>query len=237
MVLMMECCFHFVRDYCSSSKLCFLRSVHLEVIHAYFSSLCRPPLFVHRSKLASISCGRGSGSASRYVDMTIQLDSEKNVEFTNIAREELGVVNDYIHKTLIPAMQADADGADSEEEGAVAVEVVTTGTNSDNDDDNEEEEQDDESDGSGGKRRRPSRAASRTARAATKAHFDRGVNEESDDDEEDFQSDDGSDSDSGSEADTDEEAVQSSDDEDAEMESEEDSEDEVEKKHAKRPRI
>ena len=140
----------------------------------------RPPLFVHRSKLASISCGRGSGTASRYVDMAVQLDSEESIEFTNIAREELGVLNDYIHKTLIPAMQADADGAESEEEGAVAVEV---GASDSDDYDSADEEEDNKT------RRRPSRAASRTAREATKAHFDRGLDEDSDDDEEDFSED------------------------------------------------
>ena len=39
----------------------------------------KPPLFVHRSKLVSISCGRGSGlggGSSRYVDMIATLDDD-----------------------------------------------------------------------------------------------------------------------------------------------------------------
>ncbi|KAL7506398.1 hypothetical protein ACHAXN_004903 [Cyclotella atomus] len=196
----------------------------------------KPPLFVHRSKLASISCGRGSGSASRYVDMAVQLDSEERIEFTNIAREELGVLNDYIHKTLIPAMQVDATGVASDkeedaEEDAVAVEVIV-----EDGDESEQEKVDAETESSGSKRRRPSRAASRTAREATRAHFDRGVDEGSDDDEEDFQSDDGSDDcDSESDGDTDEEAVASSDSEaDVEMDTDEENEDEEDETQAKK---
>lgn len=186
---------------------------------------------MHRSKLASISCGRGSGSASRYVDMAVQLDSEERIEFTNIAREELGVLNDYIHKTLIPAMQSDANGSESvDEDSAVAVEVVEDNQSIDSDDDEEET--------SAGKRRRPSRAASRTAREATRAHFDRGVDDSDDEDEEDFQNEDGSDSGSdSSDPDTDGEEVVSTDEEGA-METHDESEDEFGGHAAsKKPRV
>jgi hypothetical protein len=101
----------------------------------------KPPLFVHRSKLVSISCGRGSGlggGSSRYVDMIATLDDDDSddddddvetnksatktkkkkkkkkkketiLEFTNINRDELPGLNDYIHKVLIPAMKSDCD--------------------------------------------------------------------------------------------------------------------------------
>jgi len=74
----------------------------------------KPPLFVPRSKLASISCGRGSGQ-SRFVDMVVQLDDESSdgdstLEFTNIDRDELQGLNGYIHNVLIPAMKIDAAG-------------------------------------------------------------------------------------------------------------------------------
>ena len=59
-----------------------------------------------------------------YVDMVIQLETEESIEFTNISREQLGVLNDYIHKTLIPAMQTDVDGNCRDSDGAVAVAVV-----------------------------------------------------------------------------------------------------------------
>jgi hypothetical protein len=51
----------------------------------------KPPLFLHRSSLHSIACGRGASGSSRYVDLHIQLDDQTNVEFTNIHREELSV--------------------------------------------------------------------------------------------------------------------------------------------------
>ena len=171
--------------------------------------------------------------------MAVELDSKEHIEFTNIAREELGVLNDYIHKTLIPAMQADADGSESiDEHDAVAVEVVES-----DDDSDDLEENSDVTKSSGSKRGRPSRAASKMAREATRAHFDRGVQEDSeeDEDEEDFQSDDGSDSDDGSGSDsdgdenTDEEGIASSDDE--EMHSHEEDGVETEERDMKKPRV
>lgn len=168
---------------------------------------------MHRSKLASISCGRGSGSASRYVDLAVELDSKDRIEFTNIYREELGVLNDYIHKVLITAMQADAEGGDSaDEDVAVAAEVVES-IDSDHPSSDEVEE---EESYSGGKRRRSSRAASKSAREATRAHFNQILGDSEDEDEEDFQSEDEDgtdDGDSDAETNTDEEAILSSDDE------------------------
>ncbi|KAL3783600.1 hypothetical protein HJC23_002104 [Cyclotella cryptica] len=166
----------------------------------------KPPLFVHRSKLASISCGRGSGSASRYVDMAVELDSGDLIEFTNIYREELVVLNDYIHKVLIPAMQVDAEGGDSADE-VVAEVIESDHPNSDGEEEAETS--------STGKRRRSSRAASKSAREATRAHFDQVVDDSDEEDEEDFQSEDErgtDDSDSDAQINTDEEAALSSDD-------------------------
>jgi len=97
----------------------------------------KPPRFLPRTSLHSIACGRGGSggdSSSRYVDMVIQCSNSKNsssnsnssnnddndddndndnepmetVEFTNIQREETGVLNAYIHNVLIPAMTKDA---------------------------------------------------------------------------------------------------------------------------------
>ena len=39
--------------------------------------------------------------------MVLQLNDESTVEFSNILREELAVLNDYIHNVLIPAMNDD----------------------------------------------------------------------------------------------------------------------------------
>ncbi|VEU34011.1 unnamed protein product [Pseudo-nitzschia multistriata] len=82
----------------------------------------KPPRFLPRAVLHSIACGRGgSGSdSSRYVDLVLKVTGQasetaegeacvETVEFTNIQREETGVLNDYIHNVLIPAMASDAD--------------------------------------------------------------------------------------------------------------------------------
>ena len=100
----------------------------------------KPPRFIPRNELHSISCGRGGGgggSSSRYVDMNVTLNSSNGsdddsggsgkksnsnsnstttAEFTNIQREENPGLNAYIHNVLIPAMKQDAE----EEATAVA---------------------------------------------------------------------------------------------------------------------
>lgn len=82
----------------------------------------KPPMFYPRSELHSIACGRGAGG-SRYVDMALTLDSTggddsdtKQLEFSNIHRDELRNLNDYIHKVLIPAMTKEVDSDDGEPE-------------------------------------------------------------------------------------------------------------------------
>ena len=161
----------------------------------------KPPMFVRRSELASISCGRGAGG-SRYVDMEVKLhvsdDNEQEgkkrkqsdtLEWSNINRDELEGLNNYIHKTLIPAMQADADGtnekgldgnsSDDDDDFAVA-EVVNTS------DDEEKIGSDDSEESS--RKRRPSRAASKSAREINKAALAGGNDEEdSDDDSDEFE--------------------------------------------------
>ena len=164
----------------------------------------KPPMFVPRSKLTSISCGRGSGG-SRFVDMVAQLDADPaldeeegkkstkqsdTLEFTNIHRDELNGLNDYIHRTLIPAMQLDADGVDEAVAGAVnsndynrddgskddgsyeyndadvAVAEVVHSSDDDGDENNATETNELDQ---GIKRRRPSRAAAKSAREITRA--------------------------------------------------------------------
>mmetsp|Transcript_50366 Transcript_50366/g.151698 ORF Transcript_50366/g.151698 Transcript_50366/m.151698 type:complete len:564 (-) Transcript_50366:416-2107(-) len=136
----------------------------------------KPPLFIHRSTLHSISCGRGSSSnGSRYVDLAAVLhgsdgdddggdEGGERMEFSNINREELRVLNYYIHKVLVRAMARDAaDGSDDDDDEVVVEEVVAV-----NDD---QDEDDGENDDTAGRRKRSRRAASREARAATKAQI------------------------------------------------------------------
>ena len=186
----------------------------------YIIFLSRPPMFVPRSKLSSISCGRGSGG-SRYVDMMVQLDTSANeeddtkktkqsdsLEFTNIHRDELNGLNDYIHKTLIPAMQMDADGSgkgSDEDDEAVVAEVVNT-SDDDNMEDGSNDGSEEEEDEGSSKKRRPSRAASKSAReinraALMSAPVQGGDEDDDSDDSEEFEDESESDSDSGSDDD------------------------------------
>ena len=195
----------------------------------------KPPLFVPRSKLASISCGRGSGQ-SRFVDMAVQLDDDSSdgdstLEFTNIDRDELQGLNGYIHNVLIPAMKKDAAGGsdnateedeDDEEEDVAMAEVVV--------DSSDEGSDSDESIGKN--KRKSSRAASRSAREATRAHFAglNGGNNDDDDDDEDsdaesFNEEDGSDDGSDDDGSDDSDCEVAEDDEFEEEAESEDSDD------------
>jgi hypothetical protein len=160
----------------------------------------KPPMFIPRSKLTSISCGRGSGG-SRFVDMIAQLDADpgskdqedkttKTLEFTNIHRDELNGLNNYIHQVLIPAMQSDADQADegvakaidptadngnesdtdgsddNDRENEAIAEVVHS---SDDGGDNNKSDNETELEEESTRRRPPSRAAAKSAREITRA--------------------------------------------------------------------
>ena len=116
----------------------------------------KPPLFAHRSELHSIAVGRGGGS--RYVDLHATLDGKDGekteLEFTNIDREEMQVLNAYIHNTLVKAMAKDAEGNDN---GSDEVQNKVTANEGDI------------SDTGGDKsRKRARRAASMEAQKATK---------------------------------------------------------------------
>lgn len=66
----------------------------------------KPPLFLLRDDIHSIACGRGGSGSTRYVDLHVTLTNNKEsnddsgnntvVEFSNIQREELGPLNNYI---------------------------------------------------------------------------------------------------------------------------------------------
>lgn len=71
----------------------------------------KPPSFIHRSQLHSIAVGRGGGA--RYIDIHASInDGKTQLEFTNIDREEMNVLNSYIHNTLVKAMAQDIAKAD-----------------------------------------------------------------------------------------------------------------------------
>lgn len=64
----------------------------------------KPPLFIPRSEMESIGCGRDNGS--RYVDLQVTR-AGKQLDFSNIHRAEVNELRDYIHQKLIPAMKKD----------------------------------------------------------------------------------------------------------------------------------
>ena len=207
----------------------------------------KPPKFVPRSSLHTIQCGRGGGD-SRYVDLVGELeDDEGAVEFSNIAREELRVLDHYIHQVLIKAMERDANGGEDEdgmkiEADAAASPALKFGGDERKMGPSANESPIGASSGddsveivsvTGGRSRR---AASREAREATKAQLQAkalaGGNDEEDsddDDEEDFvmhdeSADDDSEEDESDASDDDEEAdateSEGDDDEDEEEEEE-----------------
>ena len=144
-----------------------------------------------RSQLHSISCGRGSQS-SRYVDLVATLDAteesqtessfQETLEFTNIDREELQVVNGYI-QVLIKAMKEDIRTAEKKEEDLGdpsvmhAVEVIES---------DQEEEEDVAEDSK--RRKRKQRMVSKDAREATRQELisNSDDNDGSDDDDDDY---------------------------------------------------
>ena len=166
----------------------------------------KPPKFVPRSTLHSIQCGRGGGD-SRYVDLVAELeDDEGAVEFSNIAREEVRVLNDFIHQVLIKAMTRDAEGGGEAEDDEKVAAAATAASlvakideaerkmgSSANESPIGTSSGDDSIEFVGTTGGRARRAASRDAREATKAQLQAkasggGIDEEDsdDDDEEDF---------------------------------------------------
>ena len=102
----------------------------------------RPPLFIHRSKLHSIAVGRGGGS--RYIDLHATLDDsagdKTEIEFTNIDREEMTVLNSYIHDTLVKAMAKDVKEGDNEKDGDENEEANLHNSTDDEDEDDADDD-------------------------------------------------------------------------------------------------
>lgn len=157
----------------------------------------KPPHFIHRSQLHSISCGRGAGASSRFVDLAITLDdtsdagdgennNHESLEFTNIDREELQCLNNYIHNVLIKAMAKDAaddddkdnNNNDDSDDVVVVKDDDESGATTDADDYVVIEE-------SSRKRKKTKRSASVHARKATKVQLQSPASDDESDDEED----------------------------------------------------
>jgi hypothetical protein len=90
----------------------------------------KPPLFLPRSELVSIQCDRSQGG-SRYANLVVVKEGDAQpVEFSNISRVEMDGLNDYVHKTLIPAMKKDI-AEDDDIDGALAEVELLAGHNED----------------------------------------------------------------------------------------------------------
>jgi len=198
----------------------------------------KPPRFVHRSKLHSISCGRGSGG-SRYIDLVATLDAvtpaarttsddadtddeeedvkRETLEFHSIDNGELRVLNDYINNVLTKAMERDAANSSDDDFSETPSNGGDDGggsSDSDSDDAEVVVVEGGKSGGGGGRRRgRTQRTASKEAQKATKFQL-----QKDDDDGED--SDDSADYNDGSEEEDSDSS--SSDDDDASTATEED---------------
>ena len=184
-------------------------------------------------------------------------DGEGTVEFSNIAREELRVLDHYIHQVLIKAMERDANGG--EDEGGMKIEADAAASPASKFGGGERKmgptadespigvsSGDDSVEIVGVTGGRSRRAASREAREATKAQLQAkalaGGNDDEDsddDDEEDFiMHDESADEDSEddeieSDASDDDEEAEATESEDDDDDEEEDDDDEPMKKKAK----
>ncbi|GAX17775.1 hypothetical protein FisN_24Hh158 [Fistulifera solaris] len=163
----------------------------------------KPPLFIPRSEMESIGCGRDGG---RYVDLQVTVAGQQ-VDFTNIQRAEINELRDYIHQKLIPAMQKDV--SESPMKPTVSAESVSV------------EEDEGASENRPRKRRKASLEAEAVNRQAVGAQLDE---DDDDDDEGDMDYDagvnDAADEENGDEDDDDSEEEEDFEDHEAETETE-----------------
>ena len=155
----------------------FLLTISIQSAFFIFKSNDRPPMFVPKNQLKSIACGRGNGT--RFVDMQIQLEEDHSIpsvkfdlmELTNIPRDELAVLDTYIHKTLIPSMLNDIsnDGKQKDDQ----TEEEEDSINDDDNTDEDQEENDDNKKQNTKKRPRSRRACAQEARRITKSQINK----------------------------------------------------------------
>ena len=154
----------------------FLLTISIQSAFFIFKSNDRPPMFVPKNQLKSIACGRGNGT--RFVDMQIQLEEDHSIpsvkfdlmELTNIPRDELAVLDTYIHKTLIPSMLNDISNDGKQKDDQTEEE---DDSNNDDNTDEDQEENDDNKKQNTKKRPRSRRACAQEARRITKSQINK----------------------------------------------------------------
>mmetsp|Transcript_4851 Transcript_4851/g.7382 ORF Transcript_4851/g.7382 Transcript_4851/m.7382 type:complete len:403 (+) Transcript_4851:51-1259(+) len=56
----------------------------------------KPPLFLPRDNVASITAGRGGSAMTRYIDLTVETEDGKTYEYSNIERDDLPAIEAYV---------------------------------------------------------------------------------------------------------------------------------------------
>eukprot|EP00752_Nemacystus_decipiens_P015540 g13865.t1 len=93
----------------------------------------KPALFLPRSVIEEVVCGRGGSATTRYVDLVVGLEVEDGAggtaasrqEFSNIDREALPSLQSYIQDALVAPRQREVKRA-AKAEAAAAAAVATT---------------------------------------------------------------------------------------------------------------
>eukprot|EP00903_Cladosiphon_okamuranus_P018589 g17112.t1 len=94
----------------------------------------KPALFLPRTHIEEVVCGRGSSAMTRYVDLVVGLEVENGEggtdvtqqEFSNIDRELLPCLQSYIQDALVAPRQREVKRAAKAEAAATAGAVSTT---------------------------------------------------------------------------------------------------------------
>lgn len=56
----------------------------------------KPPIFIPSNEVASIMAGRGGSAQTRYIDLNIDTEGNKTFEFSNIDRDDLPAIQQYV---------------------------------------------------------------------------------------------------------------------------------------------
>jgi len=112
----------------------------------------KPLLYIGAEEISSISAGRGGSSgATRYIDLIIETIDDHKYEFTNIEREDLPALNNYVKGYLETRSKQSANAVSIKEENQAAKQDFNSMHFDDDDDDddddfNPEDDEDDDDD-------------------------------------------------------------------------------------------
>jgi hypothetical protein len=84
----------------------------------------KPLQFAPRDSISEIVCGRGGAANTRYVDLIVELDDGTTLEFTNIVRDDLPRLQDYLSYLQRKRAKSQRKRMREEKDGDDAVAVV-----------------------------------------------------------------------------------------------------------------